>query len=70
MGKKKKRPNKQSLGPAEYLDADETARLVADVISRSATRKKGSMRAWTNEMIIIMLLATGLRASELLGLKK
>lgn len=70
MGKKEKRPNKQSLAPDEYLDAGETARLLADVISRAARRKKGSLRAWTNEIIIIIMLATGLRAEELLGLKK
>lgn len=65
-----KRKEKKALRASDYLDEDQQNLLITHVIKQARHRKPGSLRALTNQIIVLVLLSTGLRASELLGLKK
>jgi len=67
---KHKRKEKRALKSNDYMDVAQQERLIAYVTKRARHRKPGSLRALTNWTIVIVLLSTGLRASEFLGLKK
>lgn len=68
-GKLKKKAKKEELEPDDYCSFEQMTQIFEDVIERSRSRRTGSKRAAVNEMIVILLFATGLRASELCDLK-
>ncbi len=66
MGKTKHRGG---LTPDKYLSKDQLEKLRRHVSDRAAAaRERGSKRNVVNELIIELLVNTGLRASELCGL--
>jgi len=67
---KQKRKEKRALKSNDYMDAAQQEKLIAYVVKLARHRKPGSLRALTNEVIVIVLLSTGLRPAEFLGLKK
>lgn len=65
----KKRIKKEQLEPWDYLDTKQVAMLMAYVGLQAKKARPGTHRAAVNEMIVTLLLATGLRAAELCDLK-
>jgi integrase/recombinase XerD len=68
----KNRKPKKYLKPTDYLSVEQFAKIMQHVISAAevSRSKTGTLtRAITNEMIVIVLSETGLRASELVNLK-
>ena len=67
MAKKKKRRHaKDQLGPRDYLEAEQIRFINATL---KAEAKDGGFRATVNLFIFQMLLITGLRRGELVGLE-
>jgi integrase/recombinase XerD len=70
--KPKKRKQKTHLRPTDYLSAEQFAAIMQVVISESDTARSRTnhiTRAAVNEMLVILMAETGLRAAEVCNLR-